>query len=73
MLDVCKLTKLYLGLRRSDIPDFAMWKAETGFDRECVSSNPVTSHVGDVGLRLRSPGDRSVTELFEGPPGDSAD
>jgi hypothetical protein len=43
MRDVGKLTKRYPGLRGSDIPDFAMWKAETGFDRECVSSNPVTS------------------------------
>jgi hypothetical protein len=39
MLDVGKLSKRYPGL----IPDFAMWKAETGFDREWVSSNPVTS------------------------------
>ena len=38
------------------IPDFAMWAPETGFDRECVSSNPVTPANQS---RLRTPGTRS--------------
>jgi hypothetical protein len=53
MLDVGKLSKRYPGL----IPDFAMWEAETAFDRECVSSNLVTSAT-QCARNVKARGDR---------------